>query len=413
VDIHEGHLSSIFENATEGIILSNSKGEIILINPSGQQMFGYTEKELCGKKIDLLIPTSHREKHEKLRNNFYHSPNNRVMGNGRNLFAVNKEGKNFPVEVSLSHYKKDDSLFVIAFIVDITERKKIEEDLLQQQAELKRISEELNVLNQNLESKVAQRTIILREAMLKLEQSQEELHKALEKERELNDMKSRFVAMASHEFKTPLSTILSSASLIAKYEKKAENEKRIKHIKRIKSAVGNLNDILEDFLNVGKLEDQKVHAALAPMDIKEVLEDMSSQMQSHLKAGQAIHISYDGDTEMYSDRKLLLNILINLVTNSIKFAPESSSIKILYVRLENHLSLSVEDSGIGISKADQAHLFTSFFRGKNALNIQGTGLGLHIVKRYVEILKGNITLKSELGKGTSVSILLPINIPMH
>jgi signal transduction histidine kinase len=153
----------------------------------------------------------------QLRDGFYKDPQNREMGSGRDLFGQKKDGDNFPVEVSLSSYKQNDRQYVIAFVVDITHRKEIERSMLQQQKQLEKVTNDIRRMNTELEAKVEERTIILKEALQRLEQSQAELSEALDKERQLNEIKSRFVSMASHEFRTPLSSVLSSASLIGKY----------------------------------------------------------------------------------------------------------------------------------------------------------------------------------------------------
>ena len=231
------HLTSLFENATEGIILTNSEGNIVLVNPAAEKMFGYNREEITGNPIEILIPDQFKPHHQELRNGFYQHPSNRVMGQNRDLYGRKKDGANLPVEVSLSHYRREDELFVIAFIVDITRRKETENNMKRQQEELERISNEIRKLNAELELKVEERTMILKEALQKLEQSQEELNQALDKEKQLNEIKSRFVSMASHEFRTPLSAVLSSAALLSKYTKEDDQEKRNKHIDRIKDSV--------------------------------------------------------------------------------------------------------------------------------------------------------------------------------
>ena len=253
--LDQAHMTSLFENATEGIILTGHHGNIVLVNPAAERMFGYQNREIIGQPIEILIPAQFKAHHHHLRDGFYKTPSNRVMGQGRDLFGKKKDGSNIPVEVSLSHYKKDDELFVIAFIVDITRRKEIERNMLEQQKELQKVSTEIRKLNAELEVKVEERTVILKEALQKLEQSQRELSEALDKEKQLSEIKSRFVSMASHEFRTPLSTVLSSASLLAKYTTTEEQEKRSRHIDKIKSSVRHLNDILEDFLSLGKLDE--------------------------------------------------------------------------------------------------------------------------------------------------------------
>jgi PAS domain S-box-containing protein len=403
------HLISLFENATEGIILTDQKGAIVLVNPAAERIFKYQADELAGKPIEVLLPDHVRSKHEGLRTAFYDQPQNRVMGHGRDLYARKKDGSDFPVEVSLSHYKRDNQLYVIAFIIDITFRKQIEQNIVQQQKELEKVTSDIRKLNLGLEAKVEERTVILKEALLRLEQSQKELSEALDKERELSEIKSRFVSMASHEFRTPLSTVLSSASLLSKYTGADDQEKRNKHINRIKESVKHLNDILEDFLSLGKLDEGKVEAHYSEFNLNELIHDTTEDMKGLLKNGQQFIYTHTGVTDAYSDKKLLKNILINLITNAIKFSDEGSPI-LIDSKVQNETAeISVTDKGIGIAPADQEHLFSSFYRGKNAINIQGTGLGLHIVKRYLDLLGGTVHLQSNLNEGTSIAFIIPVN----
>ena len=403
------HMTSLFENATEGIILTNQEGKIVLINPAAEKMFGYQGSELFETSIELLIPQHVRSRHKELREEFYHHPQNRIMGHGRDLYARKKDGTDFPVEVSLSHYRRNNDLFVIAFIIDITFRKQIEENMVRQQKELEHVTSDIRKLNMGLEAKVEERTIILKEALMKLEQSQKELSEALDKERELHEIKSRFVSMASHEFRTPLSTVLSSASLLSKYTGAADQDKRDKHINRIKESVKHLNDILEDFLSLGKLDEGKVETHYSEFNLEELLQDTIEEMQGLLKAGQEFTYHHAGSKDACSDRNLLKNIMINLITNAIKFSGEGSPIIINSSVNNGKAEISVVDTGIGIATSDQEHLFSSFFRAKNATNIQGTGLGLHIVKRYLDLLDGEVHLQSNLNKGTKISFIIPVN----
>ena len=401
------HLTSLFENATEGIILTDGEGKIALVNPAAEKLFGYQSSELIGQQIEILIPEKFKSHHHHLREGFYERPTNRVMGHGRDLFAQDKYGKEIPVEVSLSYYHRGGELFVIAFIVDITERKVAEQHLLQQKKELERISTEVKQLNSELEIKVEERTLILKEALQKLEQSQLELNEALNKEKELNEIKSRFVSMASHEFRSPLSTVLSSASLLSRYTLSEEQEKRDRHINKIKDSVKHLNNILEDFLSLGKLNEGKVEVTVAPFNIKELMQDVVDEVKGLMKKEQLINYTNEGKDTVNSDKKLLRNILINLVGNAVKFSDEGKAVEIRSVVTPENAQITIADKGIGISKDDQEHLFSSFFRGHNASNIQGTGLGLHIVKRYLDLLGGTIHLESELNNGTSFTIIIP------
>ena len=403
------HMASLFENATEGIILTNGVGNIVMANPAAEKTFDYAKGELNGQPIEILIPDKVKPHHHQLRGGFYHKPSNRVMGQGRDLNGRKKDGTDIPVEVSLSHYRRDEELFVIAFIVDITQRKQIENSMLNQKAELEKITGKMRQLNADLEVKVEERTLILKEALQKLEQSQEELSEALDKERQLNEIKSRFVSMASHEFRTPLTTVLSSASLLSKYTAYDDQEKRDKHIQRIKNSVNNLNDILEDFLSLGKLNEGKIDKKFEQVDLKAIVEDTIEEMKAMLKKGQYFVLNCSGDCTAYTDKKLFRNILINLISNAIKFSDEEKIITINGKVTDNKVVISVTDQGIGISEEDQEHLFSSFFRAANATNIQGTGLGLHIVKRYVDLLGGEVRLQSELNKGATITFSIPIN----
>ncbi len=404
-----GHLTSLFENATEGIILTDGRGNIILVNPAAEKIFQYSNSELEGKPIELLVPDESRPQHHQLRAGFYAHPSNRSMGQNRDLYGKRKDGTGIPVEVSLSHYNRNNEIFVIAFIVDITGRKQIENNVKRQKAELEHITGELRKLNADLESKVEERTVILQEALQKLEQSQAELNDAFNKEHELNEIKSRFVSMASHEFRTPLSTVLSSATLLSKYTKEDEQDKRDRHISRIKSSVKNLNDILEEFLSLGQLDAGKVQMQLTEISLDECISDILDEIRPSLKKGQFIEQSCEGTMRMYTDKMLLRNIIINLAGNAIKFSEEDRKISIHVVAGPDLASIEIKDEGIGISEADQANLFTSFFRGTNATNIQGTGLGLHIVQRYARLLGGSVTLTSRLQEGTTVIISIPTN----
>ena len=405
--LDQAHMTSLFENATEGIILTNGQGRIVLANPAAEKMFGYSANELQGLPVEVLIPGNFRPGHQALREGFHKKPSNRSMGAGRDLFAIKKNGEEFPVEISLSHYKKDNELFVIAFIVDITLRKQVEQNLVKKQNELEKVTFEIRKLNTELEKKVDERTHILQEALEKLEQSQTELHEALDKEKHLNEIKSRFVSMASHEFRTPLSAVLSSAALLSKYTREVEQEKRNKHIDRIKDSVKHLNDILEDFLSLGKLDEGRISTDPSEFNLREMIIETLTEVKVVLKPGQKFNFKYEGEEKINADKKLLRNILINLLSNAAKFSHEDSTISISAMSDNEKNVITVTDKGIGISQKDQEHLFTMFYRASNVTNIQGTGLGLHIVKRYLELINGTVDLQSTLGKGTAITITFP------
>lgn len=234
----------------------------------------------------------------------------------------------------------------------------------------------------------------------KLKRAEKNLREDLKIEKDLNELKSRFVSMASHEFRTPLSTVLSSAYLIEKYTSEEDQPKRDKHLRRIVSSVNMLTDILNDFLSLGKIEEGKLQAKFSEFDMQEMIEATIDELKHTLKKGQYIHYSHEEEAMAFLDLSMFKHILMNLVSNASKFSPEASSIDIKTKQHQGHITLSVKDKGIGISGDDQHHLMDRFFRARNAQNIQGTGLGLHIVSKYAEMMNGNIQFESELGEGT-------------
>lgn len=396
----ESSFESVFNNVNEGILISNAKGEIILANPKCFQMFGYDPGELEGRVVEDLVPQEIREKHVAYRAGYIEKPLRRPMGKNFILKGQRKDGSRFPVEISLSYYHTNEGMYVIAFIIDISIR-------FEQQERIQKINDDLRILNETLEKKVSERTLVIKEALHELENSRDELSQALEKEKQLNEMKSRFISMASHEFRTPLSTILSSASLIGRYIESQEPEKGEKHIARIKAAVNGLTEILNDFLSIGRLEEGKVKANPQHLDVVEAMESIVSELQEIAKADQLIRLNCTGKRDFFIDKHILRNIAINLIANAIKFSDPGKWIHVDLEINEEELILVVKDNGIGISEEDKEHLFERFYRGRNASNIQGTGLGLNIVLRYIEMLNGTIEFESELNEGTTFTLTFP------
>ena len=247
------------------------------------------------------------------------------MGHNRDLLAGRKDGTTFPVEVSLSTYVQNEERYVIAFVIDITRRKEIEQNMILQQLQLEKITDEMRLLNADLELKVEQRTTILKEALQRLEESQNELSLALDKERQLNEIKGRFVSMASHEFRTPLSTVLSSASLMDKYTAADDQEKRARHIEKIKNSVKHLNNLLEDFLSLGKLDEGKIgiHLHEFNLDGTDPGYDRRNESDAQNRSEDYIY-TCKGAHVITSDKNLIRNILFNLLSNAIKFSESST-----------------------------------------------------------------------------------------
>jgi PAS domain S-box-containing protein len=404
---------ALFNHATIGIVVTDKDGAIINFNKYAETQFGYAKEELTGKTVDILVPTAIHAVHHKHREGFYKHPQPRRMGEGRDLFAQKKDGTTFPVEISLSNYQINDEIFVIAFVIDITIRKKNEAVVLEQKNELGKIAAQVSKLNTELEQKVETRTKMLSETLAELEKSKDELSESLEKEKELNELKSGFVTTASHEFRTPLSTILSSSFLLEKYNDSNEPAKREKHINRIKNAVAGMKNILEDFLSLGKLEEGLIRTnieALAADELFKEIKDIIYEMENFYKKGQQVTYNHAGEYAVHIDKQLFKNIMINLVSNASKFSPENAIIGIECTVTNEYLRISVKDTGIGISEEDQQHVSARFFRAKNAVNIEGTGLGLHIVTKYLALMQGNIDIKSKLNEGSVFTFTIPRKI---
>ncbi|MCC6384726.1 MAG: PAS domain-containing sensor histidine kinase [Bacteroidia bacterium] len=398
----------LFSHASEGIILCLKDGTIHSANPVACHQFGYEEGELNNEKIEVLIPKKSRESHIEYRHEYNEESSHRRMGHDRETLGLTKQGKEFPVEVSLSPAVIDGKEIIVVFTLDVSKSKNQEQLIQRKQKELEALTQRLMQTNEQLEKKVADRTKVLHEALTALENSKEELQKSLVKERELNELKSRFLSMASHEFRTPLTAILSSAGLIGEYKEETHQEKRLKHVERITNAVISLNDILTDFLSYSKFEEGKIAVDFKSFHLTDLLDEVKAEVKALLQKNQRIITRYKGESEIISDRKLIRQILINLLSNAIKYSYENSEIRLITNVTSRLLNFEIHDKGIGISQEDQKHLFERFFRGSNAGSIQGTGLGLNIVNGYVELLNGEITFESKLKKGTSFFITIPL-----
>jgi PAS domain S-box-containing protein len=406
--VNDDAFREIFQSMSEGILMVDEAGKIVIANPIGEQIFGYDKNELTGVMLEDLLPERFRGKHINFRKGFNEHPEPRRMGFGRDLTALRKDGVEFPVEISLSYTKVQGKLLVMAFISDISQRKKAEDAL-------KRSEEQLIIYAAELEKKVQSRTEALHKTIQKLEnevnerkRAEEEARGALEKERELNELKTKFVSIASHEFRTPLSAVLSSASLINQYNERDEKDKVDKHVQRIKSSVNHLTSILNDFLSLGKLEEGVIDINKEQLILKDFIDTIHEEMSPLLKQGQRLEVEFESGTEIYSDTRILRNILFNLISNASKYSPEHKTILLKFETRNGKFIISVQDEGIGIPEQDQKHLFDRFFRASNSGNVQGTGLGLNIVKRYADLLGGTIAFRSNSEAGSIFTVTVPI-----
>ena len=614
---NETGFKTLFDNANIGIIIVNEEGRIKLSNQYSAKIFGYNKEELPGKPLEVLIPNTYRKRHKNLYREYFNHPNPELVGNALSLFALKKNGIEFPVEISLAHYESNCEVLAIAFVKDVTEKKnaigalKVNEEKyrnlynnsvvamhtsdlqtfkvteandvsvgmfgykskqdfldnfntvshfvnrqdrdrniksLRDEGEVRNSIHRIKRLNGEFlwvkvfakinSNKTEVNTVIIDiteqvNAHLKVTESEEkyrnmfensvvsmftadlkthktvkvngvcvsmfgyksseeflklfhsskhfvnenerenviemlmqkneletvsemkkldgthfwanifakinhdrtemqavlidvtdskrtheeleglveertlELTSTLEREKELNELKSRFVSTASHEFRTPLSAILSSVSILEMYNKEEQAEKRKKHLDRIKSSVDNLVDILNDFLSLDKLEQGKFEIAEERFNLREFAIDIIEEIQGMLKRGQNIDFVFKGKKEITKDKKILRNVLLNLLSNAIKYSGENKMIELNIEVNKKGVIIKVKDNGIGIPADEQKNLFEKFYRATNAVNIQGTGLGLNIVKKYVELLGGIINFVSKPNHGTTFKIEFP------
>lgn len=410
-------LQAIIETAIDGIITIDEKGIIENVNPAAAALFGYQPEELIGKNIRILMPSPYRQQHDGYIDRYKTTGEARIIGIGREVPGMRKDGSTFPLWLAVSEVFLENKRIFTGICHDLSDVKKaeekirklneeLEEKVIERTEELASVVNKLLNTNKKLQYEVQER----KSAETALRESAREIQKALEKEKELSELKSRFVSMASHEFRTPLSTILSSISLLSRYTETNQQEKREKHIQRIKSAVRNLTGILNDFLSLSKLEEGKIENQPFEFELQELCPEVIDEIQGLLKDGQEIlHEGIPEPMAVTWDKRLVKNILFNLLSNAIKYSDEGKKI-FLRERLEgDYLLIDITDQGIGIPEADQVYLFTRFFRAANAMNIQGTGLGLNIVKRYIDLVGGSITFDSQLNVGTTFTVCLPLN----
>jgi len=486
------------EAVSEGIIIVNTAQIIVASNMAASKIFGYSEEELSGQHLDILIPKKYHSGHHKKVDAFMEHTGKRQMGRGRDLNGRRKDGSQFPVEVGLNPFVIYENDYVMALVIDISVRKKAEQELrhwanifneslneififdsetllfidvnkgalynigytleelkkmtpvdikpkYNREQFLKEIeplmigssdklkfntthkrkdgttypvevhmqksstgeSETLVAIilditeqekyTQKLEKTVAQRT--------------RQLEEALAKEKELGELKTKFLSLVSHEFKTPLSGILTSATLAGKYPKEDQQEKREKHLKTIQGKVKYLNNIINDFLSIERLESGKFSYKFSNFPLSKVVNEVIYDANMLVKEGQ--HIEYPENIDAIYidfDEKTLELILTNLINNAIKYSSENSTIYLTAKKEEDTLRLVIRDEGIGIPDDEQKYIFNRYFRAENALLNQGTGIGLNIVKTHLENLGGSITFTSIEDKGTEFIVTIPIGI---
>jgi signal transduction histidine kinase len=325
------------------------------------------------------------------------------MGVGLELKAKRKDESLFPIEISLSHFKSDEKIYYIVFVSDVTLKRKVETELILR-------NQEINQLNESLEDEVKARTHALQNTLETLELQTKVLEQSLEKEILLGDMKTRFVSMASHEFRTPLTSILSSASIIEKYVESVDQPKQNQHIQRIKSSVAHMTEILEEFLFAGKLEAGKVEVRPETFNVSEFLIDLVTELDGMRRPDQKIVLQTSPTiNDFVSDTSMLRKVLLNGLSNALKFSQKDVLLK---ASLQDEaLIFEIIDQGIGIEPNKFNSIFDAFTTDsrRGTANEKSIGLGLSICKKIVELHHGKIWVESTPHVGSKFFIILPIN----
>ena len=486
------------EAISEGIVVVNSKQVIVATNRFSDGLFDYEEDELIGQPLEVLIPKKYHHNHPKYVDSFMENSGKRKMGHGRDLYGLRKDGSTFPVEVGLNPFSIYDNDYVMALVIDITVRKKAEEELkhwanifneslneififdavtlkflnvnagalsnlgysLEELREMTPIDIKPNYnkeqfvsaikpLLQGYKKKIKFNTVHQRKdgseypvevhlqysrygggdtlvAIIiditeranyteKLEKTVElrtlQLKEALHKEKELNELKTKFLSLVSHEFKTPLSAIMTSSALIGKYTKDEQQDKRQRHVNTIQNKVKYLNNIINDFLSIERLESGKINYKYSQFSLSKVVNEVIYDANMLLKEGQIIVYPEDIDDIVIDfDEKILELMLNNLINNAIKYSPEHSKIEVKAWVDKEVIKIKIIDSGIGVPEKEQKYLFNRYFRAENAVLLQGTGIGLNIVKSHLENLGGTITFTSKENIGSTFTVTIPVKI---
>gem|GEM_PF-1029512 len=358
----EKKFRSFIESAPISVLITDPNGEIVLANTEAVKVFGYPQTELIGQSIELLVPDSEKRQHVNSRTHYTLAPKSRRMG-GLEVRARRKDGSHFPCEVQLSYVETHPTPLVMGFILDVTQQK---------------------------------------EAELTLKQ-------ALAQEKELGELKSRFVSMASHEFRTPLAAILATTETLTIYRDKMNAQQIDIRLDKIRQQVMHMKDIMEDVLQLARIQAGRVkyEPTLGNLDMlcSEIIEEFENQSQY---TGRITYTGVKLPELMFFDQRLMRQVITNVIGNALKY---SSKEKPVYVDLQQNAAeivLKVKDEGIGIPVEDIKHLFEPFHRAKNVGTISGTGLGMSISKQAVEIHGGTIMPESEVGVGTTMTIVLPL-----
>ncbi|WP_417236659.1 PAS domain S-box protein [Bizionia paragorgiae] len=365
------HLEHIIKQSLNEIYVFDAITlKFLNVNYGAQKNLGYTLKELQNMTpLDLKVYDNEQGFRKRIAS-LLNDDSEKIEFETLHL---RKDGSVYPVEVHLQLSKLGGEQVFVAIVLDITERKNYTE---------------------KLEKTVEERT--------------KQLEAALSKEKELNELKTKFLSLVSHEFKTPLSGILTSSMLLGKYKRTEDQEKRDKHVKIIGDKVQYLTTILNDFLSLERLETGRLNYQFSHFKLSKVIDAVIYNANMLLKDGQFIKYPDNIDhLSLYQDEKILAVVLSNLINNSILYSEPHTVISITVHQDDQITTIAVEDQSIGIPLEDQKNIFERYFRARNVSTIQGTGIGLNIVKNHLENLGGTVRFTSEENVGTTFTITIP------
>jgi PAS domain S-box-containing protein len=369
---YESRFRELLEAAPDAIVEVDRAGAIVLLNRVAETLFGYSRDELLGMHVDALVPEAFRGRHADNRSAYWAKPSTRPMGRNMVLAARRRDGSEFPVEISLSPVRSEDGFRVTAIIRDMTDRREAEDKV--------------------------------RAVNMELENRNREIERA-------DRLKSEFLASMSHELRTPLHTIIGFTELLAEELEGPLNEKQKRFVKHVHADSIHLLELINDVLDLSKIESGRMELELESVDVWKVLGDTLNGI------GRAVEIKNIGIDHrigkglmVTADRVRLREILINLLTNAVKFTEQGGNIRIeSSVDPDGMVRVAIEDTGIGIAPEDQAVIFEKFRQvGSTTRGVrEGTGLGLAIVRHLVEMHGGSVSLKSAPGEGSCFSFTLP------
>lgn len=370
-EAERNHLATIFDESLNEIhVFDVDTLKFINVNYGARKNLGYTMKELINMTPIDITPYKNETEIRSVIDDLFKKNIEKIEVETK---QIRKNGTSYPVETHLQLSKLGGKDVFLAIILDITERKNY---------------------TTKLENEVEERT--------------QQLEIALSKEKELNLLKTSFLSLVSHEFKTPLSGILTSSQLIGKYKLTQQQNKRDKHLQTIIDKVHFLNNIVSDFLSVEKLETGKVNYKFNHFKLSKVVNEVVYNSNMLLKEGQQIKYPENIDEiSLYQDEKIIQLIFSNLLHNAIKYSSEGTAIKLYLEQNDVFTTFTIEDEGIGIPEKDQINVFDRYFRAGNVINIQGTGVGLNIAKNHLENLGGSMSFKSVENEGTTFTVTIP------